>query len=85
MNDLKLAFRQLRKSPGFTLIAVLTLAFGIGANTAIFSVVHHILIEPFPFPNSERLYAVWARSDASGTSRVAASGPDFLDYREQNQ
>ena len=85
MNDLKLAFRQLRKSPGFTLIAVLTLALGIGANTAIFSVVHHILIEPLPFPNSERLYAVWARSDASGSSRVAASGPDFLDYREQNR
>jgi putative ABC transport system permease protein len=84
MNDLKFALRQLRKSPGFTLVAVLTLALGIGANTAIFSVVHHILIERLPFPNSDRLYAVWAKSDLSGASRVAASGPDFLDYREQN-
>src|SRR5215472_13424300 len=85
MNDFKFALRQLRKSPGFTLIAVLTLALGIGANTAIFSVVHHVLIEPLPFPNSERLYAVWARSDADGSTHIAASGPDFLDYREQNR
>jgi len=84
MNDFKFALRQLRKSPGFTLVAVLTLALGIGANTAIFSLVYHTLIEWLPFPNSERLYAVWAKSDLSGSSRIVASGPDFLDYREQN-
>jgi putative ABC transport system permease protein len=85
MSDFKFALRQLRKSPGFTLVAVLTLALGIGVNTAIFSVVHHILIEQLPFPNSDCLYAVWAKSDRVGFSRIAASGPDFLDYREQNR
>src|SRR5260370_10016214 len=63
MNDLKLAFRQLRKSPGFTLVAVLTLALGIGANTAIFSVVEGVLLLPLPFPNAERLVRIYEALD----------------------
>ncbi|MGA8271236.1 MAG: ABC transporter permease [Candidatus Sulfotelmatobacter sp.] len=84
LADVKFALRQLRKSPGFTVTAVLTLTLGIGINTAIFSVVHHILLEPLPFPRSSRLQAVWARSDSQGSPRIAASGPDFLDYQDQS-
>lgn len=83
--DARFAVRQFRKSPGFTITAVFILALGIGVNSAIFSLVHHILLEPLPFPHPERLYAVWASSDAQGDSHIAASGPDFLDYNDQNR
>src|SRR6266700_3430630 len=66
MNDLKLAFRQLRKSPAFTLVAVLTLALGIGANTAIFAVVEGVLLRPLPFPNAERLVRIYEAPDENG-------------------
>ncbi len=61
MNDLKFALRQLRKSPGFTLVAVLTLAIGIGANTAIFTVVHAVMLAPLPYPDANRIVSL--RSD----------------------
>jgi len=85
MNDLRFALRQLRKSPGFTVVAVLTLALGIGANTAMFSVVQDILFRPLPYAHSDRLHAIWASSDSMGQSQIAASGPDYIDYREQNK
>jgi putative ABC transport system permease protein len=63
MNDLKFALRQLRNSPGFTLVAVLTLTIGIGANTAIFSVVEGVLLRPLPFPHAERLVRIYEALD----------------------
>jgi hypothetical protein len=66
MNGLKLAFRQLRKSPAFALVAVLTLALGIGANTAIFSVVEGVLLRPLPFPNAERFVRIYEALDENG-------------------
>src|SRR6516162_263207 len=66
MDDLKLALRQLRKSPGFALVAVLTLALGIGANTAIFSVVEGVLLRPLPFPHAERLVRIYEALDDNG-------------------
>lgn len=66
MNDLKFAIRQFLKSPGFTLVAVLTLALGIGANTAIFSVVEGVLLRPLPFPNAERLVRIYEALDDNG-------------------
>src|SRR2546421_10242494 len=66
MSDLKFALRQLRKSPGLTLVADLTLALGIGANTAIFSVVEDVLLRPLPFPNAERLVRIYEALDENG-------------------
>ncbi len=66
MNDLRFAIRQLRKSPGFTSVAIITLALGIGANTAIFSVVEGALLRPLPFPNAQRLVRIYEALDENG-------------------
>ena len=66
ISDFKYALRTLAKSPGFTLVAVLTLALGIGANTAIFSVVEGVLLRPLPFPNAERLVRIYEAQDENG-------------------
>jgi predicted permease len=84
-RDVRYGVRSLGRSPGFAAIAILVMALGVGINTAIFSVVHHILLEPLPFPQPDRLYTVWARSDAQGQSRIKASGPDSLDYHDQSK
>ena len=84
-QDLRYGLRQLAKSPGFTAVAVITLALGIGANTAIFSVVDGVLLRPAPFEDSERLMMVWETDRNSGTTREPASLPDYLDYRERSE
>jgi putative ABC transport system permease protein len=82
MHDLNFAFRQLRKSRGFTLVAVSTLALGIGANVAIFSVVNTVLLRPFAFSYPDRL--VWISSELPTNPRAPFSLPEFCDYRDQN-
>lgn len=84
-QDLRCALRGLKKNPGFTAIAVLTLALGIGANTAMFSVLNAVLLRPLPYPHHERIVQIWATNPGRGLTRAPVSLADFLDWREQNQ
>jgi hypothetical protein len=77
MNDLKFAFRQLLKNPGFTAVAVLTLALGIGVNTAIFSIVNGLLLRPLPYRDSERLAIVWTHSPGANVAQDWPSPGQF--------
>jgi len=81
MNDLKFSFRQLLKNPGFTAVAVLTLALGIGANTAIFSVVNAVLLRPLPYPESDRLIRLSERGLDWSDGPIAY--PNFTDWKAQ--
>jgi putative ABC transport system permease protein len=83
LQDLRYAIRLLWKKPGFTAIALLALALGIGANTAIFSVVNAVLLNPLPYEDPDQLVWVWGRFHLGNQASV--SPPDFLDYRAQNQ
>jgi putative ABC transport system permease protein len=82
LQDLRYALRMLRKSPGFTAVAVITLALGIGANTAIFSVVNAVLIRPLPYPNANRLVMIWERRLPDGEPQNPTSPATFLNWKE---
>ncbi len=90
LHDLKLALRRLRKSPGFAVTVILTLAIGIGANTAVFSVINSVLLKPLPYPDSDRLVALWLNAPGAGglanfQSGLRLSPSMYFTFREHNR
>ena len=85
LKDLRYSVRTLLKMPGFTIVALLVLALGIGANTAIFSVVNSVVLRPLPYPGADRLALIWETDLRNGIKREGPSSPNFLDWKEQSQ
>src|SRR5215210_8105303 len=85
LQDLRFGARMLWKRPGFTAVAVLTLALGIGANTAIFSLVSAVLLKPLPFPEAERLVMLWEDASSIGFPQNTPAPANFVDWKAQTQ
>ena len=84
-QQLNLVWRKLSRSPGFTAVAILTLALGIGANTAIFSVVHAVLLEPLPFERPAELYGLWHTGHGIGIPQIEQSNTTYTVYHDLNE
>ncbi len=85
MKDLAYALRSLRRQPAFTLITMLTLVLGIGANTAVFSVVNGVLLRPLPYPQPEQLEYITSQFPGLGFNQFWVSPPEFVEFRDNNQ
>src|SRR5437764_3108900 len=85
MGDLRFALRMLAKAPGFAIIATLTLALGIGANSAIFSVIDAVLLRPLPFPKPNELVAIWSQVARDKSEKETESVPNYIDLRDQSR
>ena len=85
LSDVRYALRVLWRNPGFTAVAVVTLALGIGANTTMVGVVNATLLRPIPFPQAERLVMIWEGEVADPTDLNIVSWPNFRDFREQTK
>jgi putative ABC transport system permease protein len=85
LNDIRYALRNLSKRPAFTIVAAITLALGIGANTAIFSAVYSLLLKPLPFPQIDRVVTIWDKVPSRGVRHNEVAMANYLDWRAQNQ
>src|SRR5437868_13222908 len=85
LQDLRIACRMLARERGFTLVVVLALALGIGANTTVFTLVNAVLFRGLPFPDSNRIVVVSCSQPSEGRDRVGVSYPDFRDWRTQSK
>ena len=83
MNDLRYSLRLLAKSPGFTVVSIIALALGIGANSAIFSLADGFLVRPLSYPNADRLVAVYSTPPSPQATRSLATAGDFADWRRE--
>src|SRR5271155_865812 len=83
-QDLHYGVRMLRRNPGFAIVAILTLAIGIGANVAIFGIVNGVLLHPLPFPDSDRIVTLWETDANRNVQHGTASAPELLDWRDMN-
>ncbi len=84
-QDIRFAIRMLRRNPGFAIASVMTLALGIGANTAIFLVIHAVLLSPLPYQHPERLVTLWESNPQQEIERAAVSPPNFVDWNTQSR
>lgn len=85
INDLRYGIRMLLRSPGFTAVAILALALGIGANSTIFSVVNSVLLQPLPYARPDRLMMIWETAEVTGDLQNPVAPPNFIDWRDRNQ
>ena len=84
-QDTRFALRMLRKNPGFTTVALITLALGIGANTAIFSIVYSVMLHPLPYREPDRLVVLHGVRDGEGEDTFRISEPDYRDWEKRNK
>ena len=85
LQDVRFGWRLLRRSPGFTLAAVLALALGVGATTAVFTLLDRVVLRPLPYPDPDRLTMVWETNDVKGLAHERLSPVNFMDYRALSQ
>lgn len=85
IQDIRYSVRTLMNSPGFTIVAILTLALGIGANTALFTVVNAVILKPLPYPDPEQLAMIWQSYPDEGYDQASVSAPNYMDWRKQSE